>query len=151
MSAIIDIVHEVRSGGDPNRLVQAIPYTRFLGMTLERRDGELIGRLAYSDMLIGNSLIPALHGGTVGAAMESTAIFTLLLEAETLRVPKTINMTIEYLRTGRPEDVFVRAEFNKLGRRIACVRGYAWQQERDRPIATATANLLLRPPAGDPA
>jgi acyl-coenzyme A thioesterase PaaI-like protein len=75
--------------------------------------------------------------------MESTAIFKLLWQGETTGVPKTINITVEYLRGARPEDVFARAEFTRHGRRVANVRVFAYQDDPERPAAVATAHFLL--------
>ncbi|MBI4575631.1 MAG: PaaI family thioesterase [Planctomycetes bacterium] len=146
MSRLDELLREARERRDPAALVQAIPYSRFIGLSAEVVGGELLTRMAYRDHLIGNSLIGALHGGTLGSLLESAAVFTLLLETESTRLPKIIGITVEYLRTARPLDTLARAEFTRLGRRIACVRAYAWQEDRSRPVATATANFLL---AGD--
>jgi acyl-coenzyme A thioesterase PaaI-like protein len=126
-------------------LVDAIPYARFMGMQMRVEAEEIIGVLAYTDDLIGNPRLPALHGGTLGALLESTAIFKMLWQAETVAVPKTINITVQYLRSGKPRDTFARADITRAGRRIATVRAIAWQEDLDRPIAAANAHFLLEP------
>lgn len=143
---LLDRVHEARKTGDFGPVLDAIPYARFLGIEVDTSSGEVLSTLRYSDHLIGNPHLPALHGGTIGALLESTAIFKLLWEADTLRVPKTINITVEFLRSGKPVDTFARAEFTRQGRRVANVRVMAWQEDRDKPIAAATAHFLLTPP-----
>lgn len=139
------LLRQARESRDLTPVVSAIPYCRFLGISMEAAGDEVIGKLAYSDALIGNSMINALHGGTLAALLESTAVFTLLINAEILRVPKTISITVEYLRSGKPVDTYARAEFTRLGRRVASVRAFAWQQDRDKPIAAANASFLLLP------
>ncbi|MSP52245.1 MAG: PaaI family thioesterase, partial [Alphaproteobacteria bacterium] len=62
---------------------------------------------------------------------------------ETGSIPKTINMSIDYLRPGRPLDTFARGSVTKQGRRIVNVRVEAWQDAPDRPIAAANAHFLL--------
>jgi len=138
-----DAVTAVRETGDFTSLQEAIPYARFMGITAELVDGDIIGRMQYSDHLVGNASVPALHGGTLGALMESTAIFKLLWHGETTAVPKTINITVEYLRSARAEDVFARAVFTRHGRRVANVRVFAFQDDPERPVAVATAHFLL--------
>lgn len=138
-----DTVLALRESGDFGPLAEAIPYSRFMGITAELVDGEVTGRMKYSDHLVGNASLPALHGGTLGALMESTAIFKLLWEGETEGIPKTINITVEYLRGARPQDVFAKAVFTRHGRRVANVRVYAYQDDPDKPVAVATAHFLL--------
>jgi uncharacterized protein (TIGR00369 family) len=138
-----DALAAVRETGDFTALQEVIPYARFMGITAELVDGDVVGRMRYADHLVGNPTVPALHGGTLGALMESTAIFKLLWQGETTGVPKTINITVEYLRSARPEDVFARAEFTRHGRRVANVRVFAYQDDPECPAAVATAHFLL--------
>jgi len=138
-----DAVTAVRESGDFGPLQEAIPYARFMGITAELADGDVRGRMKYSEHLVGNANVPALHGGTLGALMESTAIFKLLWHGETEAVPKTINITVEYLRGARPQDVFAKAVFTRRGRRVANVRVFAFQDDPDKPVAVATGHFLL--------
>lgn len=145
MSDIIEIVKRAKEGGDFALLADAIPYARFLGITIDQSTGELLGKLTYSDMLIGNASLPALHGGTIGGLLESTAIFQTLWEAETLVLPKIVTLTVDYLRSGRPLDTFAKGTITKHGRRVVNVGVEAWQEDRRRPIARANAHFLIRP------
>lgn len=137
-----------REAGDPGALLACIPYARFLGVCAAIVDGELRCTMGFSDHLVGDSSIPALHGGTTGALLESAAIFTVMwsspIDAETVRMPKTINVTVDYLRSGRAKDTFASATVTREGRRVVSVRSTAWQDDRDKPIATAEVHVLLR-------
>lgn len=99
--------------------------------------------MPYSEHLIGNPTLPALHGGALGALLESAAQLELLYRAQTVVLPKTITLTVDYLRTGSPADTWVRAAIVKQGRRVATVHARAWQQDPAVPIATATVHLLI--------
>ena len=123
--------------------VAAIPYARFLGLrAVESADG--IGVvLPYAEHLIGDPTLPALHGGVLGAFMEIAAVVRLSLEPEVLGRPKTIDMTVEYLRSGRPRDTYAHAQIRRLGRRIANVRVEAWQEDPGAPIAALHGHFLL--------
>lgn len=125
-------------------LLAEIPYARFLGVEAELRGDELTMILPFKPELIGNPMLPALHGGVVGAFMELTAVATLSVVQRNARLPKTIDIGIDYLRSGRPIDTFARARVTKLGRRIANVRVEAWQQDRQDPIAALHGHFLVR-------
>ena len=139
-----ELLETARRTGDFSVLVNAVPYARFMGFELQVEEGDVLGVLRYSDHLIGNPVVNALHGGTLGALMELTAIFKLLHAAESVRIPKTVNITVEYLRTAsKGEDTFARAHFVRHGRRVANVRIEAFQSDPSRPVAAANAHFLL--------
>jgi acyl-coenzyme A thioesterase PaaI-like protein len=152
---------EAKRCGDPQRLLDAVPYSRLLGLSarLEARldaaardpiagEVELITTMRFADHLIGNPALPALHGGSLGALLESAAVFELLWRAETIVLPKTITITIDYLRSGGPIDTHARGIVTRHGRRVANVHVEAWQADRGVPVATAHAIFLVtREPA----
>ena len=142
-------------------LAEGIPYIQFLGITFERHGDELTSVLNYDDKLIGNPALPALHGGVTAAFLETAALIELgwqhlwgeiesgRLDAESLgpdtlpRMPKIIDLTVDYLRSGLPRDAYARARVNRSGRRYASVQIEAWQDNRARPFAQATGHFLM--------
>jgi uncharacterized protein (TIGR00369 family) len=145
VTATAEALRSLRETGRFDDVLAAVPYARFLGMSVELREGDPVTTLRASDDLIGNPVLRALHGGTVGALLESAAIFKLIWDTPTLSVPKTINITVDYLRSGRLLDTHARATITKHGRRVANVRVQAWQDDEQRPIAAAHAHFLVRP------
>lgn len=143
---LADLVRQVRKTREYRQLTDAIPYTRYLGIGVEDIAGEMLCRMTYTPKLIGNSLLPALHGGTLGALLESAAVFELLLQTETERVPKIISLTVDFLRSGKAQDTYAKALITRQGRRVANVRVEAWQEDRTRPITSAHALFLLAEP-----
>ena len=135
-------------------LLAGVPYIQFMGFKFDRRGDELTGIMPYKDMLIGNPMLPALHGGATAAFLETTAIVELSwammwdrMEAgedvAKLRLPKTIDFTVDYLRSGLPRDAYARATINRSGRRYASVHVEAWQDNRSRLFAQATGHFLM--------
>ncbi|WP_415184083.1 PaaI family thioesterase [Phaeovulum sp.] len=142
-------------------LLSGVPYIQFLGFELDRRGDELTAILPFDEKLIGNPLIPALHGGVTAAFLEVAAIIELSwtylredIEAGRIdlarldplhlpRLPKTIDFTVDYLRSGLPRDAYARARVNRSGRRYASVHVEAWQDNRARPFAQATGHFLM--------
>jgi uncharacterized protein (TIGR00369 family) len=119
-----------------------IPYAGHLGVRAELAGDELTAVLPFSPHLIGNPMLPALHGGVIGGFMELTAVIQLSLQSGD-STPKPIDVTVEYLRSGKPRDTYARAEVKKVGRRIANVQVEAWQEARAKPIAALRGHFLL--------
>jgi len=124
-------------------LLQRLPYARFLDLEGRLEDETLTVVMPFADKLIGNPLLPALHGGSTAALLEMTAIAQVALAYPRLRLPRPINVTVSYLRSGRPVDVLARARISRAGRRVAHVLAEAWQEDATQPIATLVANFLL--------
>jgi acyl-coenzyme A thioesterase PaaI-like protein len=149
-----------------NALVHGVPYVRFLGIGFDRRGDELTAVLPFDEKLIGNPMLPALHGGVTAAFLEVTAIIELswsliwpdmengsqdgaAFDPDTLpSLPKTIDFTVDYLRSGLPRDAYARARVNRSGRRYASVHVEAWQDNRTRLFAQATGHFLMPDQAG---
>lgn len=142
-------------------LAAYIPYNRYLGVAFDRLGDEVTGRMPFANHIVGNPMLPAIHGGVMGAFLEITAQVQLgwnsaLVEmakggeaAERIsagqfpEIPKTINISIDYLRSGRPRETFARAEVQKAGRRVVNVHVTAWQDARSRPVAMLRGNFLI--------
>ena len=134
--------------GDAPVPLDMIPYAAFLHLSAHRDDEGLIIRMAYHPALVGSPIPPRLHGGTVGGMLELTSALTVLVARGPVPdgaspFPKPVNITIDYLRAGGVHDVFALATVTRIGRTIANVRAEAWQESRDRLIATAHMNLLV--------
>lgn len=141
---VLEQIARARAAGDPGSLLAAIPYAQFLGLTAALDGAELVTTMRYADHLVGNPTLPALHGGTLGALLESAAVFSLLWAAETALLPKTITITVDYLRPARPVDTSARGIVTRLGRRVAAVRCEAWQGDRSQLVASAHAHFLIK-------
>ncbi|MFT3690138.1 PaaI family thioesterase [Paenirhodobacter sp.] len=139
-----------------NALVAGVPYIGFLGIRFDRRGDELTAILPYDEKLIGNPFLPALHGGATAAFLEVAAIvelsWSMLWEgvesgavdpSGPLRLPKTIDFTVDYLRSGLPRDAYARARVNRSGRRYASVHVEGWQDNRSRLFVQATGHFLM--------
>ena len=124
-------------------LLDRLPYARFLDLRSDQDGDVLTVTMPFADRLIGNPMLPALHGGATAALLELTAVAQAALSYPRLRLPRPINVTVAYLRTGRPVDVHARARISKAGRRVAHVLAEAWQEDEAQPIASLTAHFLV--------
>jgi uncharacterized protein (TIGR00369 family) len=140
---IVERLAEAKRTGNCAGMVEAVPYSQFLGLTARVDDGALVTMLKYAPELIGNPALPALHGGTIGALLESAAVFELLWRAESVVLPKTITITVDYLRSAAAVDTYARATITRQGRRVANVRVEAWQTDATQPVAIAHVIALV--------
>ena len=124
-------------------LLDRLPYAQFLGLQSRIDGADLTVVMPFADKLIGNPMLPALHGGSTAALLEMTAVAQVALSYPRLRLPRPINVTVSYLRSGKPVDVLARARISKAGRRVAHVVAEAWQDDPANPIASLTAHFLL--------
>ena len=147
-----------------SQLINSIPYISFLGVDFDRRGDEITAILPYKDELIGNPSLPALHGGSIAAFLEISAIIGLSWAqiwhqiedsgfaagysdgAGNFTLPKTIDFSVDYLRSGLPRDSYARAKVNRAGRRYASVHVEAWQDNRDKLFAQGTGHFLMPQP-----
>jgi len=125
-----------------NEGLEQIPYAGEMGITPLLMGDELTLILPYKPELIGNPILQALHGGAVGAFLETTAIVQIWLMGEPKPLPKPISINIDYLRRGKPQDTYARAKIGRQGSRVANVRVRAWQESSDDPISILHGNFL---------
>jgi len=142
-------------------LVNGVPYIKFMGIKFDRRGDELTAVMPFDEKLIGNPILPALHGGATSAFLEVTAVIVLSWQiawekmekghrsvddwdsGHLPRVPKTIDFSTDYLRSGLPRDAYARAVVSRSGRRYASVHVEAWQDNRARLFAQGTGHFLM--------
>jgi acyl-coenzyme A thioesterase PaaI-like protein len=119
-----------------------IPYANELGVKPLLLGNELTLLLPYKPEIIGNPILQALHGGAVGAFMETAAIVELWLMGDPKPLPKPISINIDYLRRGKPQDTYARTTIARQGSRVANVRVTAWQENYLDPISILHGNFL---------
>jgi uncharacterized protein (TIGR00369 family) len=127
-------------------MLARVPYMTFLGLTAELAGDEMTAILPFQPHLVGNVMLPALHGGVIGAFLEMTALLQLAVREPLRRQPRTIDVTIEYLRPGRAQTTYARADVRKIGKRIANVHVEAWQEARATPVAALRGHFMLSSP-----
>jgi len=58
-------------------------------------------------------------------------------------IPKPVDITIDYLRTGRAVTSFASARLARQGRRVVNVHAQMWQEDEMKPIAALRGHFLL--------
>ncbi len=120
-----------------------MPYAAFLGVSLRVGPDGLETLTPDRADLIGNTNLPALHGGVVGSLLDITGMLTLVYLKALDRSPRLVDMDIDYLRSGQALPTHGRAEIVRAGRRMANVRARLWQDDPERPIAIGRLQFLF--------
>ena len=141
--SLVEAIAKAKQSGDFGGFIDSIPYFRFLGLQLRPGEEGLLCVMPADNKLIGNPILPAIHGGVVGALMEAAAMVQLIWQSDAAHVPKTINVAVDYLRSAKPVETFAQGIVTRHGRRVANVRVEAWQDDRARPVAAAHVHFLL--------
>ena len=118
------------------------PYAQLLNLRTEEHDGCLRFVMPFHDDVVGRPGF--LHGGAIAGLLEFAA-FTALAHklGDQGASMKPVTVTVDYMRGGTRRETYAEAVIERLGKRLANVEAFAWQNDRARPIAAARINFLL--------
>lgn len=129
---------------DLDDLIRIPPFHAWLGLTLlEATHERAVVRIPYKDELIGNPLIPAIHGGITSALID-LAGGAVTFAAHGIPTP-TIDMRVDFIRPAlAKQDLVAVARAVNLGRTVAYVdvevlgvpEGAPWPHPDPRLVAT---------------
>lgn len=128
-------------------------YARSLGIAFDHLEGGApVLAVDFGPNVEGRP--GAFHGGATAGLLENAGYAALRQRlASEGRHPqlKPINITVQYLSAGKQKRAYALARITRLGRRNANLTVEAWQDNRERPIATAVMNILMAEPDDPPA
>lgn len=139
----LEHMQTAKESGNYTGIIDQIPYAKLLGVVMREEGGEPIFELPFAESNIGNVHLPALHGGVIGGFLENAALLHLIWARESSEVPRTIDFSLDFLRSGKAQTLFARCDITKQGKRVANVRMTAWQEDENKPVAVARAHFLL--------
>jgi len=139
------LARAAREGVSPdiNELLAAVPYCSWLGLTATLAENQVVLEMPFATKLIGNPIIPAIHGGVIGSLLETAAIVQAVWDTKSASIPKPVDITIDYLRTGRAVTSYASARLARQGRRVVNVHAQMWQDDQDKPVAALRGHFLL--------
>lgn len=127
---------------------KTLPYAGFIGLQMGHDDEDrLLFALPFAEQNIGNVFLPALHGGLIGGFLESAAELLLCHQTGLREMPKIIDFSLDYLRSGKPQTCYARCTLTRQGSRIANLAIEGWQEQESKPIAVARIHLQMPGPA----
>ncbi len=121
------------------------PYALSMGMTVERIEGGApVLAFDFSERVLGRPGF--VHGGAISGLLEMAAFAALRAElarrGSTARI-KPVNLSVEFMRGAGEMRTFALGRVTRAGRRIANLSATAWQDDPDKPVASAWMNVLL--------
>ncbi len=121
------------------------PYVDFLDIRQQAQiEAGPVFRLPFKRELIGNPVLPALHGGVLAGFGETAMILHLTNTNPAIKgVPRGIDFAIAYMRSAKPVDTFVQGTTVRQGNRVALVQVSIWQDDPQRPVAQARGHCLM--------
>ena len=120
-------------------------YARALGIKVHAvEDGVPVLTVDFGSSVEGRP--QHYHGGATAGLLENAGYAVLRArlyeDGRTVQL-KPVNITVQYLSAGKSQASFAKGRITRMGRRNANLTVEAWQDDRDRPIASAVMNILM--------
>jgi uncharacterized protein (TIGR00369 family) len=127
------------------QIISAVPQLVELGVIYgDHGEGWLRLDLPYADKLVGYPETGVIAGGAIYTLMDTACGFSVSTKAKGFIPTATIDLRIDYLKPATPGlTIHGWAECYKLTRRVAFVRGVAYHDDRNRPIAHVTGTFMV--------
>ena len=121
------------------------PYSRELGLRLHGVESDwCVIKVLPDERLVGNPATGVVHGGVITALLDSCYGLAIFVKMEKMRPMATLDLRIDYLKPATPgREIFGGAVCYKLGHELAFVRGAAYHDSPDDPIATSSAIFMF--------
>ncbi len=127
------------------RAFEGIPHTRALGLrflSLHRGRGSMA--VDYDARLVGNPRTGVIHGGVITALLDTLCAAVVMASVPEDTPLATLDLRIDYLHPATPgETIRASAECYKVTANVAFVRGLAYHETIDEPIANCTGAFML--------
>lgn len=130
---------------DVQAVLSQLPHYRELGLAVvEIARGKGILRLDYHPRLVGDFEHGLLHGGVITTLMDSVCGMVAFSVVPEGTAAATLDLRIDYLRPAGPgKPVFGFAECYRITRSVAFVRGCAYHETADDPLATCAGTFMI--------
>ena len=127
------------------QFIDALPHARALAMKMlcfEAGIAEIA--MDYDPRFVGDPETGVLHGGAVSALMDTCCGAAVISHPAAPITTATLDLRIDYMRPATPgQRIVARAQCYHVTRSVAFVRATAMDDDRARPVATATGAFTI--------
>lgn len=122
------------------QFIGAIPLAQALGMRLERIGaGEADLAMDWDSRFVGDPASGVIHGGVVSALLDTACGAAVMSNSAKPGNTATLDLRIDYMRGASPgQGLRAKAVSYHVTRSVVFVRATAYDDDPDRPVATAT-------------
>ena len=130
---------------EANKFIRRLPFSKALNMRVDEiRESRAVMSVPYDLLIIGNPATGVIHGGAVTALMDTCCGLAVLSHPAVNTSMATLNMKVDYMRPANPgQQISAEAECYNVTRTVAFVRAIAFDEDKNRPVATANAIFTL--------
>ena len=127
------------------QFMEALPHAKAMNISLDAiGEGRAEFSMPYDARLVGDPETGVLHGGAVSALLDSACGAAVMVHPENGGGTATLDLRIDYMRPAAPGQTLVaQAECYHVPRSVAFVRAVALDDDRERPVASATATFTF--------
>ncbi len=125
--------------------ITELPYAKALGLRLDKMaPGRSQLAMPYAAALVGDPVTGVVHGGAVAALIDTTCGASVMSHPDAGPGTATLDLRIDYMRAATPgQTIHAAAECHLVTRSIAFVRATAWDDDAERPVASAAGAFTV--------
>ncbi|MEN8721383.1 MAG: PaaI family thioesterase [Alphaproteobacteria bacterium] len=134
------------------QLISHVPFANAIGIRIiSAEKGKVTAKVPYADHLIGDPDSGIIHGGVITAMLDNVCGSSVISALPAPMAIATIDLRIDYMRPAEAgKDIFCTTECYRLTRAVAFVRGVAYTDSPDKPIAHCAGSFMLAANRSDP-
>lgn len=124
-------------------IVESSGFGAWLGEMIAVADERGLWTLTPTPDLIGNPLVPALHGGAVTAFLQHACGAAVSHRLDRTVLPRLVSANVQFLAPVRLENICTLPAIRRVGRRIAVVHAEAWQADPGVSVCAVQCEFSL--------
>ena len=141
------IKYRINSKADiAKQFMRAIPFSTELSMSLDLiENGFATISMPYDERFVGDLSTGILHGGAVSSLLDTCGGAAVMCHPAVPEITATLDFRIDYMRPATPNHrITAKAECYHVTRSVAFVRATAYDEDENRPVATATGTFIVQ-------